>query len=357
MSVLKKYMTGLYWSFYSVRFEPRIPAQVTASEAWGYKNIYPLIKGAKPEHRNFILVSRASIGQSQLGSVNDLHPLKVNVRALYKLLVENIKQQTGFVDVKRLAVDFVKGSQAGKTLFIVNGQYLEPEAIKAVGEFMKNGGAVVGFGPVGLYDAYGRWTNDVSSKITGAEEVFSAAQADVILDGKKYKYSNKTYLFKPGKNMKSIITANAKGKYYLAYMLSQGKGAYYQFGIEPQHIKSGKGYDNVDEALIKKRWISPDARLQQYVVSSLMQILKDHKSIQKYYSDDKYSKLILKKKGDSELLFVFNLDLLNPRTIKVVFPENKKIEILYDKGIMKAGTSSCWSGSIAPGGCRLLRLK
>jgi len=34
MSTMKKYMIGLYWSFYSVRFESRIPAKISAAEAW-----------------------------------------------------------------------------------------------------------------------------------------------------------------------------------------------------------------------------------------------------------------------------------------------------------------------------------
>ncbi len=357
MSIFEKSMRGLYWSFYSTRFEARIPIKITAAEAWGYKNIYPLIKGSKPEHKIFILVSEASIGQSQLGGVNDLHPLKINARALYKFLVTNLKQQTGFVDVDRFVEKFTHGSQSGKTLFIVKGQYLESKAIGAINKFMNNGGVVIGFGPVGIYDPYGRWMNESSSKITGAKELFRTAQAKIILNGKEYKYPNSVYLFKPVARSKNIISAIAGDKYSFAYKVSRGKGTYYQFGIDPEQIKSGKGYDNVDEALIKKKWLTPDVRLQHYLSSLLKSILKEQKSIQKYYSKDKYCKLFLRKKGRYELLFIFNMDLLNSRTLDVIFPTSKNIEILYDKGVLEAGKSKQWSGSLAPGGCRILRLK
>lgn len=358
MTTSKKYMMAIYWSFYCTRFEPRIPIKITTSAVACYKNIYPFVKDSKPDHKIFILVSQASIGQSQTGTVNDLHPLKVNARALYKFLVRDLKQQTGFVDVEKLAESFTKGSQAGKTLFIVNGTYLEPEAIDAINEFMNNGGVIIAFGPVGIYDAYGRWINKSSSKVTGAKKLFRVDKTNLVLSGRKYKYSNSTYLFKPSANAKNIIPAEAgKGKYSFAYKISYGKGAYYQFGLEPQQIKSGKGYDNVDEAQIIKKWLNPNARLQQYFKALLKNILKKHKSIQKYYCKSKYSKILVRKKDGNTLLFIFNMDLLNSRTLKVVFPSTKNIEALYDKGILKIGKSKYWSGSLAPGGCRILRLK
>jgi hypothetical protein len=51
------------------------------------------------------------------------------------------------------------------------------------------------------------------------------------------------------------------------------------------------------------------------------------------------------------------MDLLNPRTLNVIFPTAKNIEVLYDKGIINMKKSKHWSGSLAPGGCRILRLK
>lgn len=358
ITVSKKSMMGMYWSFYSTRFEPRIPIKITASAASVYKNIYPFVRDSKPNHKIFILVSKASIGQSQIGTVNDLHPLKANARALYKLLVQDIKQQTGFVDVDKFADSFTRGSQSGKILFIIKGIYLEAEAIEAINKFMNNGGVVISFGPVGIYDAYGRWINKTSSKVTGAKELFCVAKTNIVLNGEKYEYSKPCYLFKPFSSAKNIISAYAgKSKYSFAYKIVHGKGYYYQFGLEPQQIKSNEGYDNVDEALLKNKWTTPDAKLQRYVMHLLKGILKEHKSTQKYYSDSKYAKLLIRKKEGNTLLFIFNMDLLNPRTITVTFPGFKDVEVLYDKGISKLRESDSWSGSLSPGGCRILRLK
>lgn len=354
----RNYWIGLYWSFYSVRFEPRIPVQVLAANISQYKNMYKHVKKSKADHKMHILVSQAGIGQSQLGVVNTMHPIKSNARALYQMLSEDMKTQVGFIDTEKFVTQWCDGDQTGKLLFVVLGQFIEPKTVEALTSFMNNGGTVAAFGPTGLYDEYGRWIYKNNGKAFQPANIYTTQKNKLFYNDISADIDFTNYNFTMPEGAEAIISATKNDKDYAScYRQKVGKGNYWQLGIMPDNFKSIKGYDNVDEAMLYdgNETLAAGVKINLLMRGILNRIITSTGSESRFkISED--GKFFIRKKNGEKLVFVFNTDLMEAKNIKIDFDNDYDISIIYGKGLKKYGQSRSWNGSIAPGGGRLLKL-
>lgn len=327
------------------RFEPRTGFYVVARYANYYKHIYPAIRGSKPDHRLYIYSSPGTIKQSQLGDVNNQHTLKMEARALYNFLTEDIGEQVGIVNAEKVNINWKNDNLKGRVVFIPYGEFFGEQDLQILKNIVKRGGAVVAFGPLGLYDGYGRNMAEKSSKLTNLKKLYKAS-----FDKKK------CYAFTTKSKVKPLIPGTKSA--HIAYCSPFGKGNYYQFGTKPSYIKRPKGFDNVDEAWLKNKTSiqTTNKNLYYRIKKTMEDILKKEKARSGFRVQGTGGKIFVRKKGNKKLLFVFNKDLLEARELIVTFPKKYQVELLYDLGARNLGKLKSWKGSISPGGCRILRL-
>ncbi len=332
-------LTGYY------RFEPRTGYYIAAKCANYYKHIYPVVRDSKPDHKLYIYVSPGSIKQSQLGNVNNQHPLKMEARALYNFLTEDIGEQVGVINAGKIRKNWTGTNLHGRVIFIPYGEFFGRDDLQVLKDLVKRGGTVVAFGPLGLYDGYGRNMAELSSELTNLDKIY------------KVNLSKKMcYTFTVKNKVKPLITGPKST--YLAYHFRSGAGSYYQFGVKPTYIKRPKGFDNVDEAWLKnKASIEKTSSNLYYIVRKAMVTILEQEQARSGFSVKGIDgKIFIRKKDKAKLLFIFNTGFLKANKFTVTFPEKYQVELLYDRGVKKLGKLQFWRGSISPGGCRILRL-